>query len=117
MPIDLLLANPLFLSKNEAERELMSPYFPLGLLYLAATARQAGYQVSVFDGMFESGDQAFAATLERERPRVVGISVLSTVRGAALRLAELERIEDHRRRLNRIHPVLWGGIVAEGDWR
>jgi hypothetical protein len=32
-------------------------------------------------------------------------------------MAQLERLRDQRRRFNRIHPSLWGGIVAEGDWR
>ncbi len=35
----------------------------------------------------------------------------------AIRDSQLDRITDIRRRLNRIHPALWGGIVAEGDWR
>ena len=90
---DLLLVNPLFLREDPVEQRLMTPYFPLGLLYLAAVALRAGYTVSIFDGMFAAGDQDFAEALERERPRVVGISVLATVRAAALRLAALA----HRR--------------------
>lgn len=86
---DLLLVNPLFLEQDPVERQLMTPYFPLGLLYLAETARQAGYTVSLFDGMFQSSDEAFVAALEKEQPRVVGISILATVRAAALRLADL----------------------------
>jgi radical SAM superfamily enzyme YgiQ (UPF0313 family) len=86
--VDLLLVNPLFLVQDPVERRLMTPYFPLGLLYLAATARAAGYTVSIFDAMFHDDEQAFARALEMEQPRVVGISVLATVRGAALRLAE-----------------------------
>ena len=58
MSVDLLLANPLFLSQNEAERELMSPYFPLGLLYLAASVRDCGYSVAVFDGTFAKDESA-----------------------------------------------------------
>ena len=88
---DLMLVNPLFLNEDPVERKLMTPYFPLGLLYLAAVARGAGYDVSVFDAMFEAGDQAFVAALEQERPRVVGIGVLATVRAAALRLAGLAK--------------------------
>lgn len=86
---DLLLVNPLFLQEDPVEQRLMTPYFPLGLLYLAATAREAAYKVSIFDGMFAGGDEEFAAMLRREQPRVVGISILATVRAAALRLAEL----------------------------
>jgi anaerobic magnesium-protoporphyrin IX monomethyl ester cyclase len=87
--VDLLLVNPLFLNRDPVEKRLMTPYFPLGLLYLAATAREAGYTVSVFDAMFHTGDQGFVAVLEKERPKVVGISVLATVRAAALHLADL----------------------------
>jgi len=87
---DLLLVNPLFLHDDPVEQRLMTPYFPLGLLYLAAAAREAGYSVALFDGMFaRGGDGAFAAALAREQPRIVGISALATVREAALRLAGL----------------------------
>lgn len=86
---DLMLVNPLFLHEDPVEQRLMTPYFPLGLLYLAATARDAGYRVSIFDAMFQTSDKAFVAALEREQPRIVGLGVLATVRTAALRLAEL----------------------------
>jgi radical SAM superfamily enzyme YgiQ (UPF0313 family) len=86
---DLMLVNPLFLHQDPVEQRLMTPYFPLGLLYLAATARDAGYRVSIFDAMFQAGDKVFVAALEREQPRVVGLGVLATVRTAALRLADL----------------------------
>jgi CHAT domain-containing protein len=35
----------------------------------------------------------------------------------AIREAQLARLAECRHRLNRLHPALWGGIVAEGDWR
>lgn len=35
----------------------------------------------------------------------------------AIRLSQLERLGESRRRFNRLHPVLWAGIVAQGDWR
>jgi radical SAM superfamily enzyme YgiQ (UPF0313 family) len=88
---DLLLVNPLFLREDPVESQLMTPYFPLGILYLAAVAREAGYDVTVFDAMFATGDEAFVAALEREQPKLVGFSVLATVRQAALRLAALAK--------------------------
>jgi anaerobic magnesium-protoporphyrin IX monomethyl ester cyclase len=86
-----MLVNPLFLESDPVESRLMTPYFPLGLLYLAAVAREAGYEVAVFDAMFEEGDDAFLRALERERPQIVGLAVLATVRRAALRLASLAK--------------------------
>src|SRR4030042_3840367 len=87
--LDLLLVNPLFLKDDPVERRVMTPYFPLGLLYLAASVREAGYRVAVFDGMFHDHESAFPDVLKYEQPRTVGISVLATVRRSALRLAEI----------------------------
>jgi len=88
---DLMLVNPLFLKDDPVESRLMTPYFPLGLLYLAAVVREAGYTVSIFDAMFAESDDAFAHAMAREEPRVVGFGVLATVRQAAFRLADLAR--------------------------
>jgi radical SAM superfamily enzyme YgiQ (UPF0313 family) len=89
MALDLLLANPLFLSQSAAERELMSPYFPLGLLYLAAYVREQGYSVQVFDGTFAQDEGTFAAALEIHQPRVVGITAVLPNRATALNLARM----------------------------
>ncbi len=35
----------------------------------------------------------------------------------AVREAQLDRMREARRRTRRVHPCLWAGIVAEGDWR
>lgn len=88
---DILLVNPLFLKEDPVEATLMTPYFPLGILYVAAVARQEGYDVKIFDAMFASGQDDFRATLEREQPKIVGFGVLATVRDAALQLAALAK--------------------------
>jgi anaerobic magnesium-protoporphyrin IX monomethyl ester cyclase len=87
--LDVLLVNPVFLSQNEAERELMSPYFPLGLLYLAAFLRNRGYETDIFDGTFLSGVKDFIATIQMRQPQVVGITALQPNRQMALNLASI----------------------------
>lgn len=87
MPIDILLVNPIFLSENEAERELMSPYFPLGLLYLGAFLQERGFRPEIFDGTFATGIEEFTATLDRYNPKMVGITALQPNREIALTLA------------------------------
>ena len=91
LAMDILLVNPLFLREDPVEARLMTPYFPLGLLYVAAMVREAGYRVAIFDAMFAEDDDEFVQALERHRPSVVGLGVLATVRKAALRLAELAK--------------------------
>ena len=83
----ILLCHPLFLSLNPEEQALQSPYFPLGLLYLAGYVRAQGHEVAVFDGTFEEDVSAFSARLAAEQPDLVGISAVLPVRDTALALA------------------------------
>ena len=91
MSIDALLVNPVFLSQNEAERDLMSPYIPLGLLYLGAFLRERGYQVEIFDGTFQEGDRDFIAALEKYSPKTVGITALKPNAEKVLQLAAIAK--------------------------
>lgn len=85
----LVLAHPLFLAHNANEQAASSPYFPLGLLYLAAYVREQGHEISIFDGTFEADESAFQAHLDEHQPDVVGISAVITNRETALRLAAM----------------------------
>jgi len=82
-----VLAHPLFLSQNADEQAAASPYFPLGLLYLAAYVREQGHEVSIFDGTFQPDETTFAAHLAEHTPDIVGISAVITNRDTAKRLA------------------------------
>ncbi|MGD2058739.1 MAG: cobalamin-dependent protein [Anaerolineales bacterium] len=97
----VLLVNPFFFSKSALERKFKTFYFPLGLLYLAASAREAGFDVSLFDGTFKPGVSDFAAALERIQPDVVCLASWITVQPTALRLAEMAAGYDI--------PVVMGG--------
>jgi radical SAM superfamily enzyme YgiQ (UPF0313 family) len=88
---DILLANPLFISKDPMEKALMTPYFPLGLLYLAAVLRQNEYSVAMYDGAFEPDYDSFEQAMERYQPRIVGLTALITTRRNALKMAEIAK--------------------------
>ena len=85
----ILFAHPLFLAEQPAERAAASPYFPIGLLSLAAYVREHGHEVAVFDGTFAAGPSAFVEALDDHRPDVVGISAVLPTRAPALGLARL----------------------------
>jgi anaerobic magnesium-protoporphyrin IX monomethyl ester cyclase len=77
----VLLTHGYFLAEDPKEQQLMRPYPPLGILYLAAYLGDRGLAVEVFDSTFSS-----RATLERRLlaspPDVVGIYTnLMTKRG------------------------------------
>ncbi|MDX1417776.1 MAG: cobalamin-dependent protein [Candidatus Promineifilaceae bacterium] len=85
----ILFCHPLFLHKNPDEQAASSPYFPLGLLYLAGYVRAAGHQVAMFDATFAEDESEFEQALVKERPQVVGISALLPTRKTALELAQI----------------------------
>lgn len=85
----ILFTHPLFLAHSPDEQAASSPYFPLGLLYLAGYVREQGHRVAIFDGTFAAGEADFLAALEAHEPDMVGISALLPTREMALRLAQL----------------------------
>lgn len=87
--MNVLFVNPFFLKESTMEQEWMMPYFPLGLLYLAAVSRESGHDVAVFDGTFASGDADFQAALMHHQPQVVCFASLITLRPRALHLAAI----------------------------
>ena len=79
----------MFLSKSPDEQASGSPYFPLGLLYLASYVREKGHNVAMFDATFAEDESAFASALLEEMPDMVGISALLPTREMALTLAQM----------------------------
>ena len=49
---DVLLTHGYFLAEDEKERQIMKPYPPLGILYLCAYLKRAGFSVDVHDSTF-----------------------------------------------------------------
>jgi len=86
---DITLVHALFIDKDPIEKKIMTPYFPLGLMYLGAVLRDRGYEVEMFDCAFREDYSEFEEYMQRVRPPVVGITALITVRKHALVLADI----------------------------
>jgi anaerobic magnesium-protoporphyrin IX monomethyl ester cyclase len=69
----ILLASSLFLREDRKQHERMKPYPPLATLLIAASLRERGHDVALFDATLASGVDAFEAMLRATRPAVVGI--------------------------------------------
>ena len=70
--MDLLLTHGYFLNEDEAEKRIMKPYSPLGILYLSAYLKSRGLAVEIFDSTFRSRKEFFDL-IDRVRPKLVGI--------------------------------------------
>ncbi len=68
---DILLTHGYFLFEDEKEIQIMRPYPTLGLLYISAYLRRAGFDVEIFDSTFASRQDLFDR-LARS-PGVIGI--------------------------------------------
>ncbi len=85
----IAFAHPLILADSAAEQAASSPYFPLGLLYLAGYVREKGHDVTIYDGTFQADESSFVDHLRTHEPDLVGISAVVTNRDTALRFAQL----------------------------
>jgi radical SAM superfamily enzyme YgiQ (UPF0313 family) len=88
---DILLTHGYFLAEDEKERQIMKPYPPLGLLYLAAWLKRAGLSVEVFDSTF--GERAAL----RERFAAAPGGVVGIYTNLMTRRSVLEVVRDAKR--------------------
>ena len=105
--IDILLGHAYFLKYDIIERRVMKPYPPLGILYLSAYLKRAGFAVEVFDATFRDFED-FEAVVKRVRPRIVGLYANIITRDNVLRLARIAKA-------NGVEFVLAGGPDAS-EW-
>jgi len=70
--MDLLLTHGYFLNEDPKELQIMKPYVPLGILYLASHLRTKGFAVEVFDTTFASRQELFDV-LRSTPPAVLGV--------------------------------------------
>lgn len=66
----VVLTHGYFIYEDVKEKEIMRPYPPLGILYIAAYLRQEGIPCEVFDSTFES-KESWKAYMQQHQPDVV----------------------------------------------
>jgi anaerobic magnesium-protoporphyrin IX monomethyl ester cyclase len=104
---DILLTHAYFLKYDVIERRVMKPYPPLGILYLSAYLKRAGFSVDVFDSTFRD-PQDFEAFVRKTRPKIVGIYANIITRDNVFRMAQMAKD-------NGVQFVLSGGPDAP-EW-
>jgi anaerobic magnesium-protoporphyrin IX monomethyl ester cyclase len=69
----ILLASSFFLRNDPKQLERMKPYPPLGTLLVAASLRERGYEVALFDATLATSVDDFVAIVREKQPTAVGI--------------------------------------------
>lgn len=69
---DILLTHGYFLHEDEKEQQIMKPYPPLGLLYISAYLKRAGFTVDLYDTTLGCREE-LCACLAEEPGGVLGI--------------------------------------------
>src|SRR5438045_1010398 len=87
---DILLTHAYFLKYDVIERRVMKPYPPLGILYLSAYLKRAGFSVDVFDATFRDPAD-FEETVRRVRPKIIGIYANIITRENVFRMARIAK--------------------------
>src|SRR5439155_5967858 len=87
---DVLLGHAYFLKYDLIEQRVMKPYPPLGILYLSAYLKRAGFGVEVFDATFRDFTD-FESTVRRLKPRIVGLYANIITRENVFRLAKIPK--------------------------
>ncbi len=84
--MDCLLTHGFFLGEDPKELQIMKPYAPLGILYLASHLRVRHFSVEVFDTTFSSRPELQNNSSPRDRPSVLGIYANLMTRGSVVRI-------------------------------
>jgi radical SAM superfamily enzyme YgiQ (UPF0313 family) len=100
---DILFTHSYFLCFDPKEHKAMTPYPPLGTLYAASVAREAGYSVALFDSMLAMSEDEIRSHIRKHKPKVVVIydddfnyltkMCLTRMREAAFRMANIAKAE------------------------
>src|SRR5438093_13504667 len=85
--MDLLLTHGYFLHEDANELQIMKPYVPLGILYLASHLRARNFDVEVFDTTFSSRTDLLNV-LHNTEPEVLGVYANLMTRPSVVRILQ-----------------------------
>lgn len=88
---DILLSHGYFLGEDEKEQQIMRPYPPLGLLYLSAFLKRAGFAVEVFDSTLQTRAALSAVLASRVAP-VLGLYTTLMSRRSILDITAVAKV-------------------------
>jgi len=83
---DIVLTHGCIIADDEKERQIMAPYPPLGLLYVAAYLKREGFAVEVLDPTLSSRSE-LEEQLGQMSPSVIGFYTTFLTRSSVLRIA------------------------------
>jgi anaerobic magnesium-protoporphyrin IX monomethyl ester cyclase len=86
--MDCLLVFPYMLQEDSTQKNQRSPYPPLGLMYVAASLRNANYEVKILDCTFMTDREEAEASIRTTDARYVGIHSMVTLTRTAIALAK-----------------------------
>ena len=112
MLMDILLTHSYYLYEDPAERRVMKPYPPLGLLYITSHLRSLGFDVELVDSTFMSRDDHLAA-IQNSSARIIGVYVNLMTRSNALQVIREARESGKRVVLGGPEPVNYASEYLE----
>ncbi len=86
---DVLLTHGYFLAEDEKELRIMKPYPTLGLLYIAAHLRRAGFDVEMFDSTFSRPAQLYSRL--QKGAGVLGVYTNLMTRGLVVQIVAMAK--------------------------
>jgi anaerobic magnesium-protoporphyrin IX monomethyl ester cyclase len=95
--------------------EVAGRWIPLHLVYLAGSARQAGFDCEIYDAMsLDSSHQEIAAVIETTRPDLVATSCITATYPDGLEIARSAKALGVRTIMGGVHPsFMWREALEE----
>lgn len=91
MPLNCLLVFPYLLSDDPTQRHAQSPFPPLGLMYVGASLRNAGFNVKILDCTFMTSMTEAEEAVRNSDAHYIGIHSMITLTRNAVALAKVAK--------------------------